>query len=72
MGSTIMSENSEGCLMRKEHLCAKEFQLFPCYDILLLALSSDNIRAKQTKNAENFGQWHIQPPYKAKAHAFIL
>lgn len=56
MGSTIMSENSEGCLMRKEHLCAKEFQLFPCYDILLLALSSDNIRAKQTKNAENFGQ----------------
>jgi len=53
MGSTIMSE---GCLLRKEHLCAKEFQLFFRYDILWPALSSDNIRAKQTKNGEKFEQ----------------
>lgn len=58
MGSTIMSEMSEGGLLRKEHLCAKEFLLFSCYDILWTALSSDNIRAKQTKNGEKFGQWH--------------
>jgi len=69
MGSTIMSE---GCLLRKEHLCAKEFQLFFRYDILWPALSSDNIRAKQTKNGEKFEQWHIQIPYKEKAHAFVL
>lgn len=56
MGSTIMSEMSEGCLLRKEHLCAKEFQLFSRYDILWPALSSDNIRAKKTKNGEKFGQ----------------
>lgn len=57
MDSTIMSKkNTEGSLMRTEHLCAKEFQIFSHYDILWPALSSDNIRVKQTKNVEKLRQ----------------